>query len=124
MGMGRPAIRAFRCLAADSRRTASVGIGSIMRAPSYAIDHHRSNPSPEPILHRAFERIRFCEMLVASKTDPRRAALVRVQLVANSDSKARSALRIRKSGQIDQIAHIKASPEFIGGTAQSEQLTL
>ena len=27
-----------------------------MRAPSYAIDHHRSKPSPEPIFHRATKR--------------------------------------------------------------------
>ena len=32
-------------------------IGSIMRAPSYASDHHRKELSPEPILHRAPKRI-------------------------------------------------------------------
>jgi hypothetical protein len=44
-----PATRAASCLEADSGRTASarsVSIGSIMPAPSYAIDHHRSKPSP------------------------------------------------------------------------------
>ena len=43
-----PATRAASCSAADGRRTASarsVSIGSIMRAPSCAIDHHRSKPS-------------------------------------------------------------------------------
>jgi hypothetical protein len=43
-----PATRAASCSAADSGRTASAGsgcIGSIMRAPSHAIDHHRSKPS-------------------------------------------------------------------------------
>ena len=43
-----PATRAASCSAADSGRTASAGsgcIGSIMRAPSHAIDHQRSKPS-------------------------------------------------------------------------------
>jgi len=43
-----PATRAASCSAADGRRTASarsVSIGSIMCAPSCAIDHHRSKPS-------------------------------------------------------------------------------
>ena len=54
-----PATRAASCSVADGRRTASAGsscIGSNMRAPSYAIDYHRSKPSPEPILHRATKR--------------------------------------------------------------------
>jgi hypothetical protein len=34
-------------------------------------------------------------MLAAATTDPRRAALVRLPLLANSDPKARSALCIR-----------------------------
>ena len=55
-----------------------VSIGSIMRAPSYAIDYHRSKPSPEPILHRATECIRFCEVRAAATTDPRRGALARM----------------------------------------------
>ena len=76
-----PAARAASCSAADSRRTASAGsgyIGSIMRAPAYVIDHHRSKPSPEPILPRATKRIWFCEMPMAATMDPRRAALLRV----------------------------------------------
>ena len=43
-----PATRAASFSAADSGRTACAGsgcIGSIMRAPSHAIDHHRSKPS-------------------------------------------------------------------------------
>ena len=55
-----PATRAASCSAADGGRTASARlsyIGSIMRSPSYAIDHHRSMPSPEPIIHRATKRI-------------------------------------------------------------------
>jgi len=54
-----PATRAASCSAADGRRTASarsVSIGQIMRAPSHAIDHHRSKPSLEPILPRATKR--------------------------------------------------------------------
>jgi len=76
-----PATHAASSSAADGRRSASarsVSIGSIMRAPSHAIDHHRSKPSPEPILPRATKRIWFCEMLMAATTDPRRAALFRV----------------------------------------------
>ena len=45
-----PATRAASCSAADSGRTASAGsgcIGSIMSAPSHAIDKHRSKPSPD-----------------------------------------------------------------------------
>jgi len=45
-------------------------------------------------------------MLAAATTDPRRAALVRVPLPADSDPKARSALHTRKRGQIDPV-HIK-----------------
>ena len=99
------------CSAAGSRRTASARsgcIGSIMRAPSYAIDHHRSKPSPEPILHRATKRWCFCEMLAAAATDPRRAALVRLPLLANSDPTARSALCIRKG--VRSTVHIKPRP--------------
>ena len=76
-----PAARAASCSAADCGRTASAGSGcisSIMRAPSSAIDHHRSKPSLEPILPRATRRGYFCGMLAAATTDPRRAALVRV----------------------------------------------
>ncbi len=43
-----PATRAASCSAAEGRRAASarsVSIGSIMGAPSCAIDHHRSKPS-------------------------------------------------------------------------------
>ena len=55
-----PATRAASCSAADSGHTASArsgSIGSIMRAPSHAIDHHRGKPSLGPILHRATKRI-------------------------------------------------------------------
>ena len=71
-----PATHAASCSAADSRRTASAGsgcIGSIMRAPSHAIDQHRSKPS----LDRSFlgppraDASARCWRL-------RRAALVRV----------------------------------------------
>ena len=111
LGEAWPATHAASCSAADSRRTASAGsgcIGSIMRAPSYAIDHHRSKPSPEPILHRATKRLCFCEMLSATATDLRRAALVRLPLLANSDPKARSALCIRKG--VRSTVHIKPRP--------------
>ena len=76
-----PATHAASCSAADCGRTASAGsgrIGSNMRAPSHAIDHHRNRPALEPILHRATKRRCFCEMLVAATTDPRRAALARM----------------------------------------------
>jgi hypothetical protein len=55
----------------------------------------------EPILHRATKRRCLCAMLAAATTDPRRAALVRVPCtsLADSDPKARSALRIRKEGK-------------------------
>ena len=46
------------------------------------IDHHRSKPSPEPILDRATKRRCFCGMLAAATTDPRRAALARVPVLA------------------------------------------
>ena len=55
-----PATHAASCSAADGRRSASArsaSIGSIMRAPSHAIDHHRGKPSLGPILHRATKRI-------------------------------------------------------------------
>ena len=106
-----PATHAASCSAADSRRPASAGsgcIGSIMRAPSHAIDHHRSKPSPEPILHRATKRLCFCEMLSAAATDLRRAALVRLPSPAVSDPKARSALCIRKG--VRSTVHIKPRP--------------
>ena len=95
-----PATRAARCAAADRshRRTASarsVSIGSVMRASSNASEYHRNKPSPEPILPRATKHICLCKMLAAATTDPRRAALARVPLLANSDPKARSALCIR-----------------------------
>ncbi len=75
-----------------------------MRAPSYAIDHHRSKPAQEPILHRTTKRLCFCEMLAAATTVPRSAALVRVPALADSDPTARSALHISvKRGQIDGL---------------------
>ena len=83
--------------AADTSRAASarsVGIGSIMRAPSFATDRHRNRPSPEPTVRWATEHKCFCGMLAAATTDLRRTALVRVPLPAVSDPKARSALRI------------------------------
>ena len=46
------------------------------------IDHHRSKPSLEPILDRATKRRCFCAMLAAATTDPRRAALVCVPVLA------------------------------------------
>jgi hypothetical protein len=66
--------------------------------PIYAIDHHRNRPPP-PILHRATKRRCFCERLAAATTDPRRAARVGVALLADSDPKARSALRILEEGR-------------------------
>ena len=109
------------CSAAGSRRTASARsgcIGSTMRAPSYAIEHHRSKPSPEPILHRATKRLCFCEMLSAAATDPRRAALARMTSLADSDPKARSALHTRKGVESTQFTSM-ASLGRIGDTAQS-----
>ena len=119
LGEGIPATRAASCSAADCGRTASarsVSIGSIMRAPSSAIDHHRSEPSLEPILPRATKSRCFCGMLVAATTDPRRAALVLLPSLADSDPKARSALRIRKAGKSTQFT---SSLARIGDTAQS-----
>jgi hypothetical protein len=117
-GYARSRVRlAARPLAGRTASARTGCIGSIVRAPSIASDHHRNRPSPEPILHRATERICFCEMLVASTTDSQRAALVRVLLLANSDPKARSALRIRiERGQIDR-AHQRLART--GDTAQS-----
>ena len=97
-----PATHAASCSAADCGRTASAGsgrIGSNMRAPSHAIDHHRNRPALEPILHRATKRRCFCEMLVAATTDPRRAALARMTVLVVSDPKARSALHKRGSNR-------------------------
>ena len=97
-----PATHAASCSAADCGRTASAGsgcIGSNMRAPSHAIDHHRNRPALEPILHRATKRRCFCEMLVAATTDPRRAALARMTLLVVSDPKARSALHKKGSNR-------------------------
>ena len=111
LGEGIPATRAARCSAVDSRRTASAGsgcIGSILRAPSCAIDQHRSEPSLEPILPRATRRGCFCGMLVAATTDPRRAALVLLPSLADSDPKARSALHTRKG--VRSTVHIKPRP--------------
>ena len=121
LGMGWPATRAASCLAADSGRTASgrVRLASArscvplrMRSITTGVSHL------EPILHRATKRIRFCEMLAGATTDPRRAALVRVPLLADSDPKARSALRIRKAGKSTQFTSL-ASLGRIGDTAQS-----
>ena len=88
-GLGNgPALRLVRLAArqltavAQPLQPRSDSIGSIMRAPSHAIDHHRSKPSLEPILHRATERRCFCGMLAAATTDPRRAALVCVPVLA------------------------------------------
>jgi hypothetical protein len=124
-GHARSRVRlAARPLAGRTASARTGCVGSIVRAPSIASDHHRNGPSSlEPILHRATERICFCEMLVASTTDSRRAALVRVLLLANSDPKARSALRIRiERGQIDR-AHQRLART--GDTASlSEILTL
>ena len=84
--------------AGDSGRGASatVGyIGSIMRAPSAASDHHRNKSHTEPILHRPTQRIGFGEMLAtAATTYPRRTALAHVPVLTVSDPKASSALRI------------------------------
>jgi hypothetical protein len=123
--VGRPATRAASCSAADCGRTASPGsvcIGSIMRAPSYVIDHHRNQPSLEPILPRTIERRCFCGMLVAVTTDPRRAALARVPWLADSDPRARSALHTPKRGQNRPCTH--ASPESVRLRSLSERLTL
>ena len=106
-----PATRAASCSAADCGRTASTGsgcIGSIMRAPSSAIDHHPNRPALEPILPRATRRGCFCGMLVAATTDPRRAALVLLPSLADSDPKARSALHTRKG--VRSTVHIKPRP--------------
>jgi hypothetical protein len=46
----------------------------------------------------ATKRLCFCELLAAVMTD-RCAALVRLPLLANSDPKARSALRIWNEGK-------------------------
>ena len=89
------------CSAAGSRRTASARsgcIGSIMRAPSFAIDHHRSKPSPQPILHRATELRCVCEMPSAATRCTCSRALFPV-----SDPTARSALRILEEGKIDSV---------------------
>ena len=69
-----------------------------MRAPSYAIDHHRSKPSLEPIFPRATERRCFCEMLAAATRCTCSRALSPV-----SDPTARSALRILEEGKIDSV---------------------
>ena len=114
-----PVTRAASCSAADSRRTASAGsgcIGSIMRAPSHAIDYHRSKPSLEPILPRATKRRCFCGMLAAATTDPRRAALARMTSLVLSDPKARSALHTRKGVKSTQFT---SSLARISDTAQS-----
>jgi hypothetical protein len=78
------ALRLVRLAARQLTAVSTTGsgcIGSIMRAPSHAIDHHRNRPALEPILHRATKRGCFCEMLVAATTDPRRAALARMTLL-------------------------------------------
>ena len=104
-----PATRAASCSAADDRRTASAGsgyIGSIMRAPSYAIDHHRSKSSPEPILHRATKRRCLCAMLACLRRRLRGALhlLACLSSLTDSDPKARSALRNKEGGgQIDRL---------------------
>ena len=90
---------------------------------SSASYHHRNQPSLEPILPRATKRGCFCGMLAAATTDPRRAALVLLPLLANSVPKARSALCIRiERGQIDRAHH--ASPESVTLRSLSEHLTL
>jgi hypothetical protein len=98
-----PATRSRPALAAADSGSEGPLQGSVTLArscaPSYAGDHHRNTQSAEPILHRATKRICFCEMLVAATTDPRRASLVRVPLLAISDLKARSSLHISKEGK-------------------------
>ena len=118
-----PATHAASCSAADCGRTASAGsgcIGSNMRAPSHAIDHHRNRPALEPILHRATKRRCFCEMLVAATTDPRRAALARMTLLVVLIR--RPEVPCTKRGQIDR-AH-QASLESATLRSLSERLTL
>jgi hypothetical protein len=71
----------------------------------HLLDHacrFEHSPSLEPIVHRAtnLKRRFFCEMLTAATTDPRRANLARVlSSLADSDPKARRALRIRKEAK-------------------------
>jgi hypothetical protein len=79
MGHARSLVRlAAEQLAGRTASARSVCIGSIDRAPSSAIDHHRNRPSAEPILHWATECIGFGEMRAAATTDPQRAALAHV----------------------------------------------
>jgi hypothetical protein len=81
MGNARSLVRLAELAEQLAGRTASASsgcIGSIDRAPSSAIDHHRNRPSPEPTLHRATECIGFCEVRAAATTDPQRAALGRM----------------------------------------------
>ena len=82
---------------------------------SSASYHHRNQPSLEPILPRATKRGCFCGMLAAATTDPRRAALVLLPSLADSDPKARSALHTRKGGK----STVHTCLARIGDTARS-----
>ena len=96
LGMGMPCDSGSSCSATDGRCAAcarSLSIGSIMIAPSNASDHHRNRQSPEPMLRRASGRLCFCQMMAAATMDPRHVALVPMPALADSDPKARSALR-------------------------------
>jgi hypothetical protein len=69
-----------------------------------AMDHHRSKPYPEPILHRAPKRRCFCAMLAAATTDPRRIRdALHLFACPVSDPTARSALRILEEGKIESV---------------------
>jgi hypothetical protein len=73
---------------ASARSTGPLRVRSITTGVSHLYRSFIGAPSACAYRH-------FCEMLAAATTDPRRAALVRVPLLANSDPKARSALCIR-----------------------------
>ena len=102
--------------------TGSGCIGSIMRAPSHAIDHHRNrpalepNPSSGPRAPMLLRDAGGCDDGSAT-----RCACSHDLAVADSDPKARSALHIRKGGQIDRAHH--ASPESATLRSLSERLT-
>ena len=120
-----PATRAASCSAADGGRTASAGsgcIGSNMRAPSHAIDHHRNRPALEPKPSSGPR----APMLLRDAGGCDDGSALRCtcshDLTGRLRSKGQKCPAHPKRGQIDRAHH--ASPESATLRSLSERLTL
>ena len=99
--------------------TARLFIGSIMRAPLDAIDHHRSKPSLDPILHG--HRSPMLRRAVCGCNDGSATRRSYLRGLTNSDPKARSVLHIREEGeyQVQSIPSQQKDPRPAHQRAQA-----